>query len=47
MPPKLAEAGNTLGAMSVPAGETLYMEVRLRSISLNTPGLNTFGLNII
>ena len=46
IPPKLA-SGNALGAMQVPAGETLYVEVRLRSISLNTPGLNAIGLNII
>ena len=47
IPPKLAGQGNVLGAMQVPAGETLYVEVRLRSISLNTPGLSTIGLNII
>jgi FKBP-type peptidyl-prolyl cis-trans isomerase len=47
IPPKLAGQGNVLGAMQVPAGETLYVEVRLRSISLNTPGLSTIGLTII
>lgn len=48
LPPGKGREGNALGLMKLPPdSETVYAEIRLRSISLNTPGMKVIGLNIL